>query len=424
MSSEEVLTAKEGESAKASQKSDVDSSTNGKGEQTNVDDASKAEGAPGDKKATSPTEGKTHVSAHERDREEQASRRVREAQKYNSRDKRGRGGHRGGRGGRGGYPNNNRFDPSKQEKTDDPVAIRKQVRIMLSSPIVKVFTDLCSIEVEFYFSESNLLTDKFLFEKVDGHKNVPVPIDVIHSFKRMQHFQPREAIIEALKDSHVLDIVEDDTAIQRKEPLPEGLTGKSMDEVQKVHEDRSMAKSVYVKGFGDESSTTQFDIEAWFANHGLTNSVRLRRDPNKGFKGSVFVEFDTEETQQSFLAVDPPPKWKGKNLEIKSKKQYCDEKVEDINSGRIRKNSPNPHYDDRREKRPRRGSPAYGDKKRDHADGEDTRDWRQRRDEEAGNGYRGNRNKNRGNASRHDRGGKGGKESNEKDQSPQEKEVE
>lgn len=279
------------------------------------------------------------------------------------------------------------------------------------------------MKVEFYFSESNLLTDKFLFERVQGHKNMPVPIDVIHSFKRMQHFQPREAIIEALKESHVLDVVEGDTAIQRKEPLPEGLTGKSMDEVQKVHEDRSMAKSVYVKGFGEEESTTQFDIEAWFANYGLTNSVRLRRDPNKGFKGSVFVEFDSEDTQQSFLSLDPTPKWKGKDLEIKSKKQYCDEKVEDINNGRIRRNSPNPRYDDRREKHPRRDSPTYGNKRHDAADGDDTRDWRQRRNEETSNGYRDGKHKTHGSSGRHDRGGKRRRDRNE-DAELQEKEDE
>lgn len=248
-------------------------------------------------------------------------------------------------------------------------------------------------------------------------------MDVIHSFKRMQHFQPREAVVEALKESQILDLVEDNTAIQRKEPLPEGLTGKSMDEVQKVHEDRSMAKSVYAKGFGAEESTTQFDIEAWFANYGLTNSVRLRRDPHKGFKGSVFVEFDTEETQQKFLSLDPPPKWKGKDLEIKSKKQYCDDKVEDINSGRIRRNSPNPRSDDREKKRPRRGSPTYDNKKHQYADGDDKRDWRQRRNEEASNGHRDNKRKAHGNSGRRDRGGKGGQDRNE-ERERQEKEDE
>ena len=198
----------------------------------------------------------------------------------------------------------------------------------------------------------------------------------------MQHFQPREAVVEALKQSSVLVVVENDTAIRRKEPLPENLTGKSMDEVQKVHEDRSMAKSIYAKGFGEEEPTTQFDIEAWFANYGLTNSVRLRRDHQKSFKGSVFVEFDTEETQQKFLALDPPAKWKGTSLEIKSKKQYCDAKVDDINEGRIRRTSPTSRYEDRKDKRPRWSSSTHDNKSHDYSEGDDDRDWRQRRTEE------------------------------------------
>ena len=282
-----------------------------------------------------------------------------------------------------------------------------------------------NLEIEFYFSDSNLLTDKFLFEKVEGHKNIPVPIEIIHSFKRMQHFQPRSAIVDALKESTSLSVVEDDTAIQRKEALPEDVTGKSIDEVQKVYEDGSMARSVYVKGFGDEESKTQFDIEAFFANHGPTNGVRLRRATDKSFKGSVFVEFDSEETAKSFLALDPPPKWKGEELEIKSKKQYCDDKVEDINKGRIRRNSPNPRYDSHSNKRPRRGSPTYDNKKHDYADGDDARDWRQRRNEEAGNGFddrrsrdhRDSKHKGYGSSGRNgrggNRGGRGGRDRND-----------
>ena len=73
---------------------------------------------------TMKTVPKVHISAHERDREESSSRRVQEAQKYNNRDKAKRGGLRG-RG--GSQQNKSRFDPSRQEKSDDPVAIRKQV---------------------------------------------------------------------------------------------------------------------------------------------------------------------------------------------------------------------------------------------------------------------------------------------------------
>ena len=71
------------------------------------------------------TEPKVHVSAHEQDRKEQASRRIKEAQQYHKRDKGPRGSGQGGRG----YRNGNRFDPSTQEKSDDPVAIRKQVNL-------------------------------------------------------------------------------------------------------------------------------------------------------------------------------------------------------------------------------------------------------------------------------------------------------
>lgn len=140
MSAEEVSSAKESRSVEEThvqegqvpselpQNSDIKNGASGTSEQTNGESSPNPELATDDTKAVSGPEPMVHVSAHERDRKEQASRRVQEAQKYNNRDKGGRGGQRGGRG---GYRNNNRFDPSKQEKTDDPVAIRKQVMILM-----------------------------------------------------------------------------------------------------------------------------------------------------------------------------------------------------------------------------------------------------------------------------------------------------
>lgn len=235
--------------------------------------------------------------------------------------------------------------------------------------------------MEFYFSDSNLFTDKFLFEKIEGHKNLPVPVDVIHSFKRMKHFQPRSAVISALKKSETISLVNEDNDIQRKQPLPESVTGKPLNEIKKVHEDESMARSIYAKGFGEEEASTQFDIEAFFANYGPTNSVRLRRQDDHAFKGSVFVEFDNEETAKTFLSVEPKPSYKGNELLIKSKKQYCDDKVEDIKAGKIRP-----------------ASPGRGDRKRYHRelqerreardlDNDDPRDWKERRTEDAKKGF-------------------------------------
>ena len=216
----------------------------------------------------------------------------------------------------------------------------------------------------------------------------------------MRHFQPLSAIVDAIKESAVLNIVEDDTAIQRKTPLPEGLVGKPMVEIQKVHEDKSMARSIYAKGFGEEQPSSQFDIEAFFAEHGSTNSVRLRRSYDGTFKGSVFVEFDSEETQKAFLALDPKPKWKGNELQIKSKKQYCDDKVDGIAAGLVR-----PNNDSYFQGKGKKG----GRRDKDDRDDRDDRDWRVRREDDRKSSFKDrNGGKHRGfGASGRGRGGRG-----------------
>ena len=253
-------------------------------------------------------------------------------------------------------------------------------------------------QVEFYFSNSNLLQDKFLYSKVEGHLNLPVPISIIASFSRMRRFKPHSAVVAALKESKTLNVVENDSCVQRKEALPEDFSHKSMREVVQVHEDEAMNRSIYAKGFGDEKASSQFDIEAFFAEHGSTNSVRLRRAFDKKFKGSVFVEFDSEETQQAFLALDPKPKWQGSDLIIKSKKQYCDEKVEDIKNGVMK---PNTHWGRNQENKFKSGDDQQGKRNGD-------RDWRDRRNEDQKSGFQDKRGGGRKGFGSSGRGGRGG----------------
>ena len=172
--------------------------------------------------------------------------------------------------------------------------------------------------------------DKFLLSKVGGSANRPVPVSLVHSFKRMRRFQPPSAVVEALKSSETLQVTDNGTAVVRKVPLPDSVTDSNTPSMAKVFQDKAMGRSIYAKGFGPEEASTQFDIEAFFASLAPTNAIRLRRDHDKIFKGSVFVEFDSEETQKKFLASDPKPKWKGKDLLIKSKKDYCEEKSREI----------------------------------------------------------------------------------------------
>ncbi|KAA8651853.1 hypothetical protein EYZ11_006209 [Aspergillus tanneri] len=262
-----------------------------------------------------------------------------------------------GRGDRFSRRNNAKFDPSSQQETDDPVEIRKQV--------------------EFYFSDSNLPMDKFLLSKVGGSSNRAVPLELLHSFKRMRRFQPFSAIVEALKSSETLDLTDNDTAVRRKTPLPESVSDSHDPSVAKVFEDKAMTRSIYAKGFGEEEPSTQLDIEAFFAPYGPTNAIRLRRTHDKTFKGSVFVEFASEDKQKEFLSLDPKPQWKGQDLLIKSKKEYCEEKVRDIEAGRIKPSNFRG-----------RGRGGFRGRGRGRGrGGDDKRDWRERRTEDQKRGF-------------------------------------
>lgn len=270
----------------------------------------------------------------------------------------------------------NQFDPTVQSKTDDPDEIRKQV--------------------EFYFSDHNLARDKFLYNKIGGTKNVPVPIKMIHSFKRMVRFEPFEAVIKALKDSKALEVT-DDEMVKRREPLPEEFENKTHEEITEIVENKSMARSVYVKGFGLEKPTTQFDLEAYFSEFGPTHGVRLRRADDHSFKGSVFVEFKNEETAKAFLEQKPEPTYDGRDLRVLSKKAYCDEKVQQIRDGKIQ-----PHVQGRNKRQGKNG-------------GDDARNWNDRRDEDRKNGFRdnrGGRGRGRGGRGRGGRG-RGGRDRND-----------
>ncbi|KAF2793003.1 hypothetical protein K505DRAFT_306585 [Melanomma pulvis-pyrius CBS 109.77] len=217
---------------------------------------------------------------------------------------------------------NNEFE--NLPETDDPFEIRAQV--------------------EFYFSVQNLSTDKHLFLEVRGAENRPVPIKHITSFKRMRRFQPYSAVVAALRDSEDLIVVDDgkfsgigNEAIQRKEPL--SVPKKDSDDKYKPDlEDlylrmfsasqNRLDASIYVKGFGTEEDAGQIAIEQFFKPYGSI-MVRKRRDEDDNWKGSVFVEFDSEDSQEQFLALDPKPKFNGNELTIMGKKAYSEMKCKE-----------------------------------------------------------------------------------------------
>ncbi len=171
---------------------------------------------------------------------------------------------------------------------------------------------------------------------------------------------------------------------------------------------RRMASSVYVKGFGDEEPSTQFDIEAFFSRFGEVNSVRLRRTPERLFKGSVFVEFNDEESAKKFLALDPAPKWKDHDLKIMSKEAYVAEKNEQIKNGDLVPNSTRASFYEESTKRNGRGGRGRGSGRGDI----DANDWKKRRDNDRKNGFKDHRGGRGGRGRGRGGNGRGGRDRN------------
>lgn len=199
-------------------------------------------------------------------------------------------------------------------------------------------------QVEFYFSDQNLATDKHMFMEMGAHKNEPIPIKHISTFKRMAHFEPYSAIVEALRESEDLVVVDDgryaglgNEAVKRKVPIQTHLLEYEKDGKEPSVEtlfDRNRAASanrtetsIYFKGFGGED-VGQIAAEQFFRPYGAV-MVRKRRDEDNNFKGSVFVEFPNKETQQQFLDLDEKPKWNGHEALVMSKQAYIELKCKE-----------------------------------------------------------------------------------------------
>jgi lupus La protein len=103
-------------------------------------------------------------------------------------------------------------------------------------------------EVEFYFSDSNLPFDKFLWGMVTKD-NKPVPVKLIASFKRMQRFKDYSIIIAALKDSEKLDVEGDEgeEMVKRKQPLLVTPAPKQVEKKPEIREvvDKALKRSIY-----------------------------------------------------------------------------------------------------------------------------------------------------------------------------------
>ncbi|KAF9318452.1 hypothetical protein BG003_011183 [Podila horticola] len=231
-----------------------------------------------------------------------------------------------------------------------PVEITPAAEAPAETPIVEAKADKTAQkaqilkQVEFYFSDSNLPSDKFMSELVSKNKEGYVSIAKISSFKRMREFTDKDLIVEALRESpELLQVSEDGLTVRRKSAV--------------VPTKDHFQRSIYAKGFGEETPSLQLELEEYFSQYGDIKQVRMRRNnETSAFKGSVFVEYAT--LDEANKVASSKLQYKDQDLLVMSKQAYCEMKAKELglDPSEIRARPQNKGFNnnkDKKEKRPR-----------------------------------------------------------------------
>ncbi|GAM19907.1 hypothetical protein SAMD00019534_030820, partial [Acytostelium subglobosum LB1] len=166
-------------------------------------------------------------------------------------------------------------------------------------------------QVEYYFSDSNFPSDKFL--RGEASKNTDVNIDVIAAFNRMKNLTiDLQLITDSLRSSERLQVSDDGKMVRRTDPLPD-------------NEEHSK-KTLYSKGWPTDTTTID-TVEEFFRPYGRVLSVRLRKRKDRGFKGSLLADFETEDIVNKIIA-DAPKLHDTVELLYQTYKQFAAEKKE------------------------------------------------------------------------------------------------
>lgn len=208
-------------------------------------------------------------------------------------------------------------------------------------------------QVEFYFSESNLLNDRFLFTTQNANDGW-VPIQTISQFERMKKYRPIENIVEALRKSpELLEVSENGEMVRRKIPLP-----KNYNEIQ-ININK---RSIHVDKLPSES--TLDDLLTFFRTIAPVNQVRMKKNKEKTFTGSCIVEFKNAEDAEKILNDQNENKLKfgDVELDIVSKSAYDESKAQKFGERRGGKGKKN---NNKRGRKDSKEESKDDDKKRD-----------------------------------------------------------
>ncbi|BDA41164.1 Lupus La protein homolog [Coccomyxa sp. Obi] len=187
-------------------------------------------------------------------------------------------------------------------------------------------------QVEFYFSDSNLPRDKFLKEKIAENAEGFVDLELLCTFSRMADVlglrKVKEGktkpvnpeilaqVVDVLRTSDSVEVSSDGKQVRRAKPI------ESPEEVAKKVD----ARSLYASPFPFDTSLDA--ATAFFNTVAPVNCVRMRRHiVSKDFRGSVFVEFASEEQAAEVLGKSLV--YEGAPLHLERKADFVAKKQKD-----------------------------------------------------------------------------------------------
>lgn len=145
-------------------------------------------------------------------------------------------------------------------------------------------------QLEFYFGDSNYAKDRFMQETA-AKNNKCIPVSVLLTFKRLKNLNATpESIIKAAKESSLVEVVEESLKkIETKEYIA-------------YREDQNIAKRVvHMSGFDTE--LTLDELQDILREHCAPVKIVMRRNKDKKFTGSCFVELSSEEKAAEALLL-------------------------------------------------------------------------------------------------------------------------
>ncbi|CAH1249917.1 SSB [Branchiostoma lanceolatum] len=176
-------------------------------------------------------------------------------------------------------------------------------------------------QVEYYFGDHNLTRDRFLqgeIKKDDGW----VALETLVKFNRLKALTDDFGVICAAlqkSPSRLMEVSEDKTKVRR-------LPSKSLPKNTEQWRSENKARTVYCKGFHQDDTLDV--IQQFFQDKGKVETVFMRRNENKEFKGSVFATFSSLDDAKKFVEAEGI-QYKGEDVKKMFKNEYFNMKLEE-----------------------------------------------------------------------------------------------